>query len=104
MATLTIRMPEDKVQRLKAMAKSRGLSVNKLIEELTNLSIGQFDAQASFLARAARGSRERGLDFIQKMNERDASASHAMHDSAKSELETMDELRKKALKRSKKDK
>ena len=31
MATLTIRMPDDKHSRLKQLAESRGISVNKLI-------------------------------------------------------------------------
>jgi len=34
MATLTIRLPDDKHERLKELARRRNLSVNKLIEEL----------------------------------------------------------------------
>jgi predicted HicB family RNase H-like nuclease len=37
MATLTIRMPDDKHQRLKELAESQGISVNKLIEELSTV-------------------------------------------------------------------
>ena len=32
MSTLTIRLPDDTVERLKALARSRGLSMNKLVE------------------------------------------------------------------------
>ncbi|MDJ1170559.1 hypothetical protein PMG71_14090 [Roseofilum sp. BLCC_M154] len=32
MATLTIRLPDDKHSRLKALTQSRGISVNKLME------------------------------------------------------------------------
>jgi len=35
MATLTIRLPDDKHTRLKELAQSRGISVNKLMEELS---------------------------------------------------------------------
>lgn len=72
MATLTIRMPEDKVNRLKELAKSRGISLNKLIEEWAAMGIAEFDAQASFLARAARGSRERGLNALRELAARDS--------------------------------
>jgi predicted HicB family RNase H-like nuclease len=34
MATLTIRLPDDKHLRLKKLSESKGLSINKLIEEL----------------------------------------------------------------------
>ena len=35
MAVLTVRMPDDRHSRLKALAASQGVSVNKMIEELT---------------------------------------------------------------------
>ena len=34
MATMTIRIPDDKHSRLKALARHRHMSVNKLVEEL----------------------------------------------------------------------
>jgi HicB family len=36
MAVLTVRMPDDRHLRLKALAASQGVSVNKMIEELTS--------------------------------------------------------------------
>lgn len=35
MSTLTIRLPDDTAQRLKTLAQSRGLSMNKLVEQLS---------------------------------------------------------------------
>ncbi|SHI19803.1 ribbon-helix-helix protein, CopG family [Pollutimonas bauzanensis] len=35
MSTLTIRLPEDTVQRFRILARMPGLSVNKLIEEMS---------------------------------------------------------------------
>ncbi|NLY28531.1 MAG: ribbon-helix-helix protein, CopG family [Alcaligenaceae bacterium] len=35
MATLTIRLPDDTAERLKSLTKNRGLSTNKLVEELS---------------------------------------------------------------------
>lgn len=72
MATLTIRMPDDKVERLKILARARGISLNKLIEEWANMGIAEFDSHARFLARAARGSRERGLATLRELERRDA--------------------------------
>lgn len=39
MATLTIRLPDDKYFRLKALAQSHGISINKLMEELSKISV-----------------------------------------------------------------
>lgn len=81
MATLTIRMPEEKVNRLKELAKMRGVSVNKLFEEWAAMGIAEFDAHASFLARAARGSRERGLQTLAELDKRDrGEKSHGLHE------------------------
>lgn len=35
MSTLTIRLPDNTAERLKLLARSRGLSVNKLVEEMS---------------------------------------------------------------------
>jgi predicted transcriptional regulator len=35
MSTLTIRLPDDTADRLKSLARSRGLSVNKHVEEMS---------------------------------------------------------------------
>lgn len=83
MATLTIRMPDDKAERLKQLAAHRGISVNKLIEEWATMGITEFDAESRFLARAARGSRERGLAMLAEMDRRDRepeSARHTLHE------------------------
>jgi hypothetical protein len=91
MATLTIRMPEDRVERLKILARSRNLSVNKMFEEWASMAIAEFDAKASFMARAARGSRERGLAAIRELDRRDSVApptSYGFHDHPQAEFES----------------
>ena len=42
MAVLTVRMPDDRHSRLKALAASQGISVNKMIEELTTVALVEF--------------------------------------------------------------
>ena len=49
MATLTIRMPDEKHNRLKALAKYRHVSVNKLIEELSTQALAEFDSEVRIL-------------------------------------------------------
>lgn len=55
MSALIIRMPADKRERLKQVAKSHNVSVNKLIEEMATLAIAEHDAEMRFRIRAERG-------------------------------------------------
>jgi len=68
MATLTVRLPDDKHSRLKALAKHRHISVNKLIEELSTQALSEFDSEIRFRALAASGKIERGLELLDKLD------------------------------------
>ena len=68
MGTLTIRMPDATHDRLKQLAKSRDMSVNKLIEEFSTAALAEFDAETRFLARAARGNARRGFLLLDKLD------------------------------------
>lgn len=68
MGTLTIRIPDDKHERLKTLAASRGISVNKLIEELSIIALTEFDAETKFRTMAAQGNIEEGLAIIDKLD------------------------------------
>ncbi len=68
MATLTIRLPDEKHQRLRQLARSRHLSMNKLIEELSTVALAEFDAETRFRARAVAGSGEEGLRLLEKLD------------------------------------
>ena len=57
MSTLTIRLPDDKHERLKALAKSNSISVNKLMDELATVALANYDARVRFETRAARQAR-----------------------------------------------
>ena len=70
MATLTIRIPDEKHERLKELAKSKGISVNKLIEELSTIALTEFDAETRFKAMAAAGNREIGLKILDLLDSR----------------------------------
>lgn len=68
MSVLTVRLPDAKHARLKEMARARGLSTNKLIEELTTIALTQQDVQTRFTLRASRGDVERGLVALDKLD------------------------------------
>lgn len=67
MSTLTVRLPDDKHERLKELAKRRNMSVNKLMEELSTIAITEYDTEARFRIAASRGSRKQGLDILNKL-------------------------------------
>jgi len=68
MATMTIRMPDEKHKRLQQLAVSQGVSVNKLVEELSTVALAQFDALTRFRALAARGNPAEGLRLLDQLD------------------------------------
>ena len=68
MATLTIRLPDEKHNRLKQLAQAKGISVNKLIEELSTIALAEFDTNTRFKAMAATGNPEEGLRILAKLD------------------------------------
>ena len=64
MATLTIRLPDDQRDRLANMAAQRGISLNRLMHDLSTRALVEHDVEMRFRARAARGSAERGLEIL----------------------------------------
>jgi predicted transcriptional regulator len=68
MATMTIRLPKDKHQRLKHLAQQRGLSLNKLIEEWSTVALTEFDAETRFRVLAAKGDAKKALQVLDKLD------------------------------------
>lgn len=68
MTALTVRLPDDKHRRLKALAKSRGTPLNRLIDEMTTQMLVEFDAETRFRLRAEHGTGqvERALALLDK--------------------------------------
>ncbi|MFT3800184.1 MAG: CopG family transcriptional regulator [Burkholderiaceae bacterium] len=75
MSTLTIRLPDDTAQRLKSLARSRGLSINKLMEELSVQAIAAFDVETRFRALAASGDVAQALAILDRLDQQDATQS-----------------------------
>jgi len=68
MKALTLRLPDSKHERLKQLAKSKGISVNHMLDEITTLMLAEFDLETQFQIRARHGEGkiQRGLDLLAK--------------------------------------
>lgn len=64
MSVLTLRIPDEKHERLRRLAESRGVSMNRLVDEWATVALAQFDAETRFRTLAARGSAVRGLELL----------------------------------------
>lgn len=68
MSTLTIRLPDNTTDRLKSLARSRGLSVNKLVEEMSAQALAAWDTGNRFRALAAHGDVQRAQDILDRLD------------------------------------
>ncbi len=68
MSTLTIRLPDDTAERLKSLARSRGLSVNKLVEELSAQALAAWDTENHFRTLAATGNVSEALAILDRLD------------------------------------
>jgi HicB family len=71
MSRLTIRLPDDKHERLKALARSNAISINKLMDELATVALATYDAKVRFEIRATRGNPKRALNLLDKLDRAD---------------------------------
>ena len=69
MGSLHLRISDEKHQRLRELAKSRNISVNKLLEELTTMALTEYDLETRFKLRASRGSTEKALLVLDKLKQ-----------------------------------
>ena len=69
MTVLTVRLPDEKHRRLKALAKSHGTPLSRLIDEMTTLMPAELDIETRFQIRAARSveQTEIGLALLEKV-------------------------------------
>ena len=68
MGTLTVRLPDDKHDRLKSLAAHRKVSINKQMEELSTQALAEFDSEVRVRAIAAAGKLDKGLNILDKLN------------------------------------
>jgi arginine deiminase len=68
MSTLTLRLAQEKHARLRQLAASQGISMNRLMDELATVALVQHDAEVRFRLRASRGSAEKGIKILDKLD------------------------------------
>ena len=68
MSTLTIRIPDEKHERLRILARGQGVSLNKLVDEMATVALTQHDAEIRFRLRSAKGSAKHGLAMLNKLD------------------------------------
>jgi hypothetical protein len=58
----------DKHQRLRDLARHRGVSINRLVDEVVTAMLAERDAEVRFAIRSQRGAgrEERGLALLEK--------------------------------------
>ena len=67
MSAITFRLPDSKYERLKQLAKSQNISVNRLLDELSTMALASYDTKTSFQIRAQKGDRNKGLEILDKL-------------------------------------
>jgi len=70
MSTLTIRLPDNTAERLKSPARSRGLNMNELVEELSAQALAAWDTENRFRALAATGNVKQALSILDRLDAR----------------------------------
>jgi hypothetical protein len=60
-----------KLERVRQIAIRSGQSINQMVNSWADMVIAQNEAEASFLAAAARGNPTRGLRLLEKLNRQD---------------------------------
>jgi len=68
MSVLTLRLPEDMANRLKSVAESRGMSVNRLLTEISIQAISTYDAETRFKTMAAEGNIPAALAILDRLD------------------------------------
>ena len=77
--TLTIRLPDDMHERLRALARSNAISVNMLMDKRATFALANFDVRVRFETRAARGNPRRALKLLDKLDRAEQPAAVQHH-------------------------
>jgi len=65
---MTIRLPDEKHERLKSLAERRGISLNKLFEEWSTVALTEFDTETRFRLLASQADKQKALAILDKLD------------------------------------
>ncbi|MFY9642083.1 MAG: toxin-antitoxin system HicB family antitoxin [Rhodomicrobium sp.] len=68
MTALTIQLADGAAQRLRALANSRGISLDRVLEEVSEAALTAHDTEARSMATAAEGDREAALEILARLD------------------------------------
>ena len=68
MSTMTLRLPEDVANRLKNVAESRGMSVNRLMTEISVQALASYDTEMRFKTMAAEANIPAALALLDRLD------------------------------------
>ena len=68
MSALTLRLPADVAMRLKSVAEARGVSVNKLITEISIQALAAYDTETRLKATAAKADIPAALAVLERLD------------------------------------
>ncbi len=68
MTNLTLRLPDDTAERLKMLAKQRGQSLNKLLEQLSVQALTSWDAETRFKALTAKADVPKAMAILDRLD------------------------------------
>lgn len=68
MSTLTVRLPDETALRIKLLAQMRGMSVNKLIEQMSTQMITAWDTEMRFRTLASSGNTDKALAILDRLD------------------------------------
>ena len=66
MTAITMRLSDEKHERLKNLAATRGVSINYLLNEAASRMLAEFDAETRFKTRVTKGNVRHGLNLLDK--------------------------------------
>jgi predicted DNA-binding ribbon-helix-helix protein len=69
MSNLTLRLPDDLAIRLKSVAEARGMSVNKLITEISVQTLAAYDTETRFKTMAAKANIPAALAVLDRLDQ-----------------------------------
>ena len=65
---MTIKLGDEQHERLRRLAKSKGMTVKQFLQELSSIVIAQFDAETRFRSVARKGKPAKGLKVLDKLD------------------------------------
>ena len=68
MVHMKVQISAEKHARVRQLAETRGVSVNKLVNEWVSMAVAEFDAKTRFAMHAARGNVQRGVALLDNVD------------------------------------